>query len=317
MRNSPSLRRGYTLVELLVVIGIIAIVVALLAVGIVKDRAVAARTECANKLKQLGLACHNANSQNKRLPPAFGFYPHETDLYSGGTALGNTFFHLLPFLQQDTLYNSACYRPRSSPQRNFLFYTVNNAHQTQVSAFNCPSDPTLMPGVNPLTQNAPSSYAGNYLVFGNVDADFISKNAQGKPQLGATFKDGASQTILFAEKYASAWISAEANNGTMYKGGCNWAYFQWDCQNPFFAFVEPARRNVRRSTDPNGVGPNSTFQVQPNAAGGCNPCLPATGHNAMNVCIADGSVRQLAASMERSVWWALVTPAGGEKLPEW
>ena len=104
---------------------------------------------------------------------------------------------------------------------------------------------------------------------------FVSRNAQGKPQLGTTFKDGASQTILFAEKYASAWISAEAN-GTMYKGGCNWAYFQWDCQNPFFAFVEPAFRNRRRDTDLNAVGPTSMFQVQPSAAGGCNPCLPAT-----------------------------------------
>ena len=38
-------------------------------------------------------------------------------------------------------------------------------------------------------------------------------------------------------------------------------------------------------------------------------------HNAMNVCLADGSVRLLAGSMDRAVWWALVTPAGGERLP--
>ncbi len=38
----------------------------------------------------------------------------------------------------------------------------------------------------------------------------------------------------------------------------------------------------------------------------------------MNVCMADGSVRALAEGMDGKVWWALVTPAGGEKIAaEW
>jgi prepilin-type processing-associated H-X9-DG protein len=44
-----------------------------------------------------------------------------------------------------------------------------------------------------------------------------------------------------------------------------------------------------------------------------NPCLPATGHNAMNAAMADGSVRSLAPGMERRIWWALVTPAGRDR----
>jgi prepilin-type processing-associated H-X9-DG protein len=50
------------------------------------------------------------------------------------------------------------------------------------------------------------------------------------------------------------------------------------------------------------------------AEDGCNPCLPATAHAAMNVCMADGSVRALAAGMEGSIWWTLVTPSGGEAV---
>lgn len=257
-------RLALTLIELLVTLAIIAVLIALAAVGIVKLRAAAARAECSNNLKQLGIACHAANHQYKRMPPAFGFYPYN-DIRSGAGALGNTFFHLLPFLQQQALYEKSRYRPSST--QNFLFYTANNVHQMPVPAFNCPADPTLMSGINPATQYAPSSYAGNYLVFGNVDANFVNRNAQAQPKLGESFKDGASQTILFVEKYASAWIDADANQGNGYQGGCHWAYFQADCQNPFFAYYEPAPKNAKQLIDPNAVGPASRFQVQPRAAG--------------------------------------------------
>ena len=63
------------------------------------------------------------------------------------------------------------------------------------------------------------------------------------------------------------------------------------------------------SSQPSAV----SFQVQPNPQGGCNPCLPATGHSAMNAAMADGSVRALTAGMDRKVWWALVTPAGRDR----
>jgi prepilin-type N-terminal cleavage/methylation domain-containing protein/prepilin-type processing-associated H-X9-DG protein len=299
-------RHGLTLIELLVTIAILAVVIGLLAVAIVKIRSAAQRAECGNNLKQLGLACHGANSQHKRMPPAFGFYPF-TNIYDGANGLGNVFFHLLPHLSQQTLYNQSHYQAATRPPQNFLFYTAHGVHQTPVSAFNCPSDPTLLAGIDPATQYAFSSYAASYLVFGIVDKNYANKNAGGKPKLGDSFPDGVSTTILFAEKYAAA------SDGTR-RGGCHWAYFQADCQNPLFAYHEPARGNRRSLTDPNGVGTASRFQVQPSQAA-CNPCLPATGHSAMNVCMADGSVRGLSASMDGAVWWSLVTPAGGESLP--
>jgi hypothetical protein len=317
----PSRRRpALTLLEVLVVIAVIAILIALLVPAVQKIRAAAALAQCGNKLKEIGLACHAAHGVYGRMPPAFGFYP-ESSIFNGGDGLGTVFFHLLPYVDQQALYQQSHYQPANHPQQSFYFYTANKVAQTQVPLFNCPADPTLKPGVDPAVNAAPSSYAANYLVFGTVDADFTNVSAQGKPRLAVTFPDGTSNTILFAEKYASAWISAAANHGTAYKGGCHWGYFQGDCHNSLFAYYYPGWKVKTPPTDPNAVGPadaadprDGRFQVQPNPAGGCNPCLPATGHSVMSVCMGDASVRWLERSMDRLAWWALVTPAGGEVI---
>src|SRR5438105_11962647 len=103
-KTRPDLRnrgRAFTLIELLVVIAIIGVLIGLLLPAVQKAREAAARSQCQNNLKQLGIAVQNyAGAYSDALPPiAFA-----TNSNPVGAYYGSIHFTLLPYVEQDALY---------------------------------------------------------------------------------------------------------------------------------------------------------------------------------------------------------------------
>jgi prepilin-type N-terminal cleavage/methylation domain-containing protein/prepilin-type processing-associated H-X9-DG protein len=304
LRRSPA----FTLIELLVVIAIIGILISLLLPAVQKIRAAAARMQCSNNLKQLGLAAQNySNSYNNLLPPSMITNPNTT------TGWG---LFLLPYIEQEPLYaqyNQSATFFAVDPNGVYNNQAVSN---TRLSVFNCPSSPVTQPytytfnypGYGQVTWQAAASDYSPVAGVSQTLANYLgltSASLQGalQPDAGTSFQaiqDGTSTTILYAEIAGkNSLYRAGLNTGTTlsgyYGGEGGWA-------DP----TSGASMLYGSSTDGTvtpglcGINCSNDYGLYSFHTGGAN-CV-----------FCDGSVRFLSSGMSITALAYKVTCAGDE-----
>ena len=295
-------RGGVTLVELLVVIGIVAVLLALLVPAIQKVRSAAARMESLNNLKQMSLACQNFHDVNGTLPPAQGARR------PGQGVIGPVHFHILDFIEQGPVLKNA-----ESP-RGFARWDVNGTFGKVIPTYLSPSDPTVTNGQGNFGALwGLASYAYNFQVFGNGNLASSPDVAGGNPNttniafwFGGTrfvaITDGTSNTIMFAEKIAQCgrWLGPV-------DGASLWSC-EFNQRRPGFAINGAAA---------NSTGTGSMFQVGAKPATCDWNLASTTSSTALLVALCDGSARSLAASTAPAIWWSALQPNDGGDLGDW
>ena len=294
-------RPGFTLIELLVVIAIIAILIGLLLPAVQKVREAAARTQCVNKMKQVGLALHNYHDANLKFPPG---YVSAYDSMGNDTGPGwGWAAHILPQMEQDNLFRLI------DPKQPIESAANAQARIGIVKSYLCPSDtpPQQAFPVGPRLANgqlisttctvAPANYVGNFGV-GEPGVDGDGVFFRGSTVRIGEITDGTSSTLMVGErsfKHAeSTWVGAVTGSNQTATPG-----------SPMPMQIENASNFVLAHTGETYDGPANPSEINHYTA-------RHTGGG--NFVFADGHVSYLSRSTSYTTYKALSTRSKGEAI---
>lgn len=315
-------RRGFTLVELLVVIAIIGILIALLLPAVQAAREAARRSECTNKLKQIGLGLHNYADVQKAFPIGCR---NDT---AGGWAI-SWWVPLMPFVEQAPTYDKW---PQNLIHCGYVDGQAAIGPLVNGQVFNfmlCPSSP--LPPLGPARGNAPlgvcvpnyvgiAGAVGAVHTAGTPTADAVVTSGHGPFSIRGVFMqikstrfadmtDGTSNTLMVGEQ--SDWVrNTDGTKVDMRSSGGTYGY--GFCMGTAAATAGAERQfNLTTINYPVGYKINSFVGDMSS-----NTPIQAAHPGGANALLGDGSVRFLSNSLSQVTLNQLAVRDDGQVLAE-